>query len=86
MGKCQIIPRSYGQSGNRNKISTVMLQKLSCEKSTDVLSEGISGSKISGMPCCVDGVTKVNWMNSEEGIQSVLGEVQRIVTQFSLMM
>lgn len=36
--------------------------------------------------CCVDGVTKENWMNSEEGIQSVLGEVQRIVTQFSLMM
>ena len=37
-------------------------------------------------PCCVDGVMKENWMNSEEGIQSVLGEVQRIVTQFSLMM
>ena len=37
-------------------------------------------------PCCVDGVTKENWMNSEEGIQSVLGEVQRIVTQFALMM
>lgn len=37
-------------------------------------------------PCCVDGVTKENWMNSEESIQSVLGEVQRIVTQFSLMM
>ena len=37
-------------------------------------------------PCCVDGVTRENWMNSEEGIQSVLGEVQRIVTQFSLMM
>ena len=37
-------------------------------------------------PCCVDGVTKENWMNSEEGIQSDLGEVQRIVTQFSLMM
>ena len=37
-------------------------------------------------PCCVDGVTKENWMNSEESIQSVLGEAQRIVTQFSLMM
>ena len=37
-------------------------------------------------PCCVDGVTKENWMNSEEGIKSVLGEVQRIVTQFALMM
>ena len=37
-------------------------------------------------PCCVDGVTKENWMNSKESIQSVLGEVQRIVTQFSLMM
>ena len=37
-------------------------------------------------PCCVDGVTKENWMNAEESIQSVLGEVQRIVTQFSLMM
>ena len=37
-------------------------------------------------PCCVDGVTKENWMNFEEGIQSVLGEVQRIVTQFALMM
>ena len=37
-------------------------------------------------PCCVDGVTKENWMNSAEGINSVLGQVQRIVTQFSLMM
>ena len=37
-------------------------------------------------PCCVDGVTKENCMNSEEGIQSVLGDVQRIVTHFALMM
>ena len=42
--------RSYGQSRNRNKKSTIMLQKLSCKKITDVLSEGISGSRISGMP------------------------------------
>lgn len=37
-------------------------------------------------PCCVDGITKQNWNHSEEGVKEVLGEINRIVTQFELMM
>ncbi|MBU5480002.1 YdcF family protein [Blautia sp. MSJ-19] len=37
-------------------------------------------------PCCVDGITRENWTESEKGIKEVLAEVNRIVTQFSLMM
>ncbi|MFR3493561.1 MAG: YdcF family protein [Blautia sp.] len=37
-------------------------------------------------PCCVDGITRDNWTESERGIKEVLAEVNRIVTQFSLMM
>lgn len=37
-------------------------------------------------PCCVDGITRDNWTESEKGIREVLAEVNRIVTQFSLMM
>ena len=37
-------------------------------------------------PCCVDGITRDNWIESERGIKEVLAEVNRIVTQFSLMM
>lgn len=33
-------------------------------------------------PCCVDGITKENWKDSEKGITEVLAEVKRIVTQF----
>ena len=36
-------------------------------------------------PCCVDGITRDNWTESERGIKEVLAEVNRIVTQFSLM-
>lgn len=34
----------------------------------------------------VDGITKENWNSTEEGIQAVMGEVERIIRQFSLMM
>lgn len=34
----------------------------------------------------VDGITKENWNCTEEGVQSVMGELQRIIRQFSLMM
>lgn len=37
-------------------------------------------------PCCVDGISKHNWNRTEQGVKEVLGEVNRIVTQFSLMM
>lgn len=37
-------------------------------------------------PSCVDGITKDNWTESERGIKEVLAEIDRIVTQFSLMM
>lgn len=34
----------------------------------------------------VDGVTRENWKNTEKGIQAVMGEVERIIRQFSLLM
>ena len=37
-------------------------------------------------PCCVDGITRDNWTETEHGINEVIAEVNRIVTQFSLMM
>lgn len=37
-------------------------------------------------PCDVEGITRSNWQDSEEGIEAVMGEVQRIIKQFSLMM
>ena len=38
------------------------------------------------VPSCVDGITKENWKDSEAGINAVMGEMTRIVKQFSLMM
>ena len=37
-------------------------------------------------PVQVDSVTKENWMETEEGIDAVIGEVSRIMKQFSLML
>lgn len=37
-------------------------------------------------PCCVDGVTRDNWTETKHGINEVIAEINRIVTQFSLMM
>lgn len=37
-------------------------------------------------PSVTDGITKDNWMRSEEGIMAVTGEIQRIFQQFSLML
>lgn len=36
-------------------------------------------------PACVDGITKENWRQTEEGITNVTGEIDRIIRQFSLM-
>lgn len=38
------------------------------------------------VPSCVDGITKENWKESEAGIDAVMGEMTRIVKQFSLYM
>ena len=35
---------------------------------------------------CVDGIKSDNWTQTGEGINEVIGEVNRIVKQFSLMM
>ena len=35
---------------------------------------------------CTDGITKENWRKTPEGIRSVCGEAERIITQFSLYM
>ena len=37
-------------------------------------------------PISVDGITKENWRQSQEGIREVCAEMQRIITQFSLYM
>ncbi|MDO4519507.1 MAG: YdcF family protein [Eubacteriales bacterium] len=37
-------------------------------------------------PSCTDSITKENWNQSEEGIDSVTGEIQRLFKQFSLML
>ena len=33
-----------------------------------------------------DGITRENWNSTEEGIQTVMGELERIIRQFSLLM
>ena len=37
-------------------------------------------------PSCVDGIQKENWMDTDQGIDSVMGEMTRIIRQFSLFM
>ena len=34
----------------------------------------------------VDGITRENWNSTEEGIQAVMGALERIIRQFSLLM
>lgn len=44
------------------------------------------GTEFFVCPCCVDGITKQNWKESEEGVREVLAEINRIIIQFELMM
>ena len=37
-------------------------------------------------PCVVDGISRENWTETEQGVDAVTGEVSRIIHQFSLMM
>lgn len=37
-------------------------------------------------PCCVDGISRDNWRNSEAGVEAVTGEISRIIKQFTLML
>lgn len=37
-------------------------------------------------PACTDGVSRETWNTNHEGIDTVMGEVTRIIRQFSLMM
>ena len=37
-------------------------------------------------PCSVDGVTKKNWKQTQQGIDEVMAETKRIISQFQLMM
>ena len=36
--------------------------------------------------CCVDSVDKSNWSETNEGIDEVMGEMTRIIKQFSVML
>lgn len=38
------------------------------------------------IPCCVDSINKDNWSETNEGIDEVMGEITRIIKQFSLML
>ena len=37
-------------------------------------------------PSFPDGISRENWRETQKGIQEVMGEVSRIISQFSLMM
>ena len=37
-------------------------------------------------PSCPDGITRENWRETEEGVEAVTGEMQRIIKQFCLML
>ena len=37
-------------------------------------------------PACPDGITRENWRDSEEGVEAVTGELDRIIKQFCLML
>nr|WP_294662870.1 YdcF family protein [uncultured Blautia sp.] len=37
-------------------------------------------------PCCVDEITKENWKLTQRGIDEVMAEIKRIVSQFQTMM
>lgn len=37
-------------------------------------------------PCSVDGITKENWKYTQHGIDEVMDEIKRIVSQFQIMM
>ena len=83
MGKCQIITDN---AGIEIKKALLCCKNYHARRALMYYQRAYPEVEFRVCPCCVDGVTKENWMNSEEGIQSVLGEVQRIVTQFALMM
>ena len=38
------------------------------------------------IPCCVDSINKYNWSKTNEGIDEVMGEITRIIKQFSIML
>ena len=38
------------------------------------------------VPCCVDSIDKSTWSETNEGIDEVMGEITRIIKQFSLML
>lgn len=38
------------------------------------------------VPVDADGITRENWRKTEEGIEAVTGEINRIMKQFSLML
>lgn len=37
-------------------------------------------------PCSVDGITKENWKQTQHGIDEVMAEIKRIISQFQIMM
>lgn len=37
-------------------------------------------------PACPDGITRENWRETEDGVEAVIGEVDRIIRQFCLML
>ena len=37
-------------------------------------------------PACPDGITRENWRETEDGVEAVTGEIDRIIRQFCLML
>lgn len=86
MAECTFFKKSDRSGRIKSEKSNFVLQELSCQKSIYVLSEGVSGNRISGMPLLCDEITKENWKLTQHGIDEVLAEIKRIVSQFQIMM
>ena len=38
------------------------------------------------VPCIVDGISKESWRDTESGVDAVIGEMTRLIKQFSFML
>ena len=50
------------------------------------IQKAIPDTKFFVVPCCVDSIDKSTWSETNEGIDEVMGEITRIIKQFSLML
>ena len=89
LGKVQSFPEKLqiraGIVGNRRK-ALICCKNYHARRALMYYQRAYPDTEFRVCPCCVDGITRDNWIESERGIKEVLAEVKIIVTQFSLMM